>query len=102
MKLLSPTPHKRLNEVAGFVFLSLGITALLSLVSYRMQDPSWNTAAGHVRPQNLVGPVGSYISDLLFQTFGLTAFAFPILLFLLGWKWVRSEEIEAAYAKVIG
>src|SRR5262245_52130613 len=101
MKLLSPTPRKRLNEVAGFVFLSLGITALLSLVSYRPQDPSWNTAS-EVRPLNLVGYPGSYFSDLLLQTFGIAAFLFPVLIFVLSWKWVRSEEIEAAWIKVAG
>src|SRR5207248_2430520 len=68
MKLLSPTPHKRLNEVAGFVFLSFGITALLSLVSYHAQDPSWNTAS-EARPLNLVGYPGAYFSDFLFQIF---------------------------------
>ncbi len=54
MKLLSPSESKRLNEVTGFVFLAFGLLVLFSLVSYRTYDPSWNTAAGHVRPQNLV------------------------------------------------
>jgi S-DNA-T family DNA segregation ATPase FtsK/SpoIIIE len=101
MKLLSPTPHKRLNEVAGFVFLSFGITALLSLVSYRAQDPSWNTAS-EARPLNLVGYPGAYFSDLLFQTFGIGAFLLPPIVFVLAWKWVRSEAVEAAWIKVGG
>jgi S-DNA-T family DNA segregation ATPase FtsK/SpoIIIE len=101
MKLLSPTPHKRLNEVAGFVLLSLGITALLSLVSYRSQDPSWNTAAD-VRPLNLVGYPGAYVADLLLQSLGIAAFLLPPILFLLAWKWVRSEAIEAAWIKIAG
>jgi len=45
MKLLSPTPQKRINELSGLLLLSLGVVVLLSLVSYRVQDPSWNTAA---------------------------------------------------------
>ena len=32
MKLLSPTQHRRLNEVTGFLLLSAGLVALLSLV----------------------------------------------------------------------
>ena len=101
MKLLSPTPHKRLNEVTGFVLLSLGMVTLLSLVSYHAQDPSWDTASG-ARPLNLVGYPGSYLSDLLFQAFGAAAFLFPLLGFGLAWKWIRSEALESGSVKSIG
>jgi len=101
MKLLSPTPYKRLNEVTGFLLLSLGLVILLSLVSYHVQDPSFDTAADS-RPLNLVGYPGSYLSDLLFQTFGLAAFLFPLVSFALAWVWIRSAELESGAAKVIG
>src|ERR1700689_1041483 len=100
MKLLSPTQHKRLNEVIGFLLLSLGLVILLSLVSYHTQDPSWDTAA-IARPMNLVGYPGSYLADLAFQTFGAASFLFPLMAFLLSWKWIRSEEFEAGAAKII-
>jgi S-DNA-T family DNA segregation ATPase FtsK/SpoIIIE len=101
MKLLSPTPYTRLNEVTGFLLLSLGLVILLSLVSYHTQDPSWDTASG-ARPLNLVGYPGSYLSDLLFQSFGAAAFLFPLLSFALAWKWIRSEELESGAPKIIG
>ena len=101
MKLLSPTPYTRLNEVTGFLLLSLGLVILLSLVSYHTQDPSWDTASG-ARPLNLVGYPGSYLSDLLFQSFGAAAFLFPLLSFVLAWKWIRSEALESGAPKVIG
>ena len=69
MKLLSPTPHKWLNEVTGLLLLSVGLFLWLSLVSYQAQDPSWNTSAGSARRLNLIGYVGSYLVDLLLQTF---------------------------------
>ncbi len=101
MKLLSPTQHYRLNEIIGFLLLSLGLVILLSLVSYHTQDPSWDTAAS-ARPMNLVGYPGSYLADLAFQTFGAASFLFPLMAFLLSWKWIRSEELEAGSAKIIG
>jgi S-DNA-T family DNA segregation ATPase FtsK/SpoIIIE len=101
MKLLSPTQFKRLNEVIGFLLLSLGLVMLLSLVSYHTQDPSWDTAA-EAQPLNLVGYPGSYAADLLFQAFGATAFLFPMLLFLLAWKWIRSEALASGLAKIVG
>ncbi|SPE41550.1 DNA translocase FtsK [Candidatus Sulfopaludibacter sp. SbA3] len=101
MKLLSPTQHKRLNEVTGFLLLSLGLVILLSLVSYHVQDPSWDTASS-AHPLNLIGYPGSYLSDLCFQIFGAAALLFPFLIFALAWKWIRSEDLEAGAVKVIG
>src|SRR5262249_35227208 len=102
MKLLSPTQHKRLNELAGCVLLSLGLAMLLSLVSYHAEDPSFDTAAGSVRPANLVGYPGSYLADLLLQTFGLAAFVFPLLTFVAGWSWIRAAAMEAPVIKLLG
>jgi len=101
MKLLSPTQHKRLNELTGVLLLSLGLVMLLSLVSYHAQDPSWDTASVN-RPINLVGYLGSYLSDLLYQSFGLVAFLFPFACFALAWRWILSEELAAGAAKVLG
>jgi len=101
MKLLSPTQHRRLNEIVGFLLLSLGLVMLLSLVSYHTQDPSFDTAAAS-RPLNLVGYPGSYLSDLCFQMFGATAFLFPLLTFLLSWKWIRSDELQSGGVKIFG
>jgi S-DNA-T family DNA segregation ATPase FtsK/SpoIIIE len=101
MKLLSPTEHRRLNEVTGFLFLSMGLVTLLSLISYHTQDPSWNTAAGS-RPLNLAGYPGAWLSDVLLQTFGAAAFLFPLMAFVLAWKWIRSEELGAGAVKIFG
>ncbi|HWB86956.1 MAG TPA: DNA translocase FtsK [Bryobacteraceae bacterium] len=101
MKLLSPTPHKRLNELTGLVLLALGLWILLSLASYHTQDPSWNTATAS-RPVNLMGYPGAYLSDFLYQSFGLPAFLFPLMTFLLSWKWIRSEDVKAPVIKIAG
>ncbi len=101
MKLLSPTPYRRLNEVTGFLLLSLGLVTLLSLISYHVQDPSLDTATG-ARPLNLVGYPGAYLADLFFQVLGAAAFLLPLLAFLLAWKWIRSDDLEAPVFKLVG
>lgn len=102
MRLFTPGQSKRLNEVTGFLFLAVGLLFLLSMASFHRQDPSWDTAAGAVRTQNLVGPVGAHVADVFLQAFGLAAFLFPLLIFALGWKWIRSEAIEAPLVKMLG
>ena len=81
--------------MTGFLFLAAGILFLLSMASFHPRDPSWDTAAGVVRTNNLIGPAGAHLADLFLQSFGLAAFLFPLLIFALGWKWIRSEALEA-------
>src|SRR5450432_448519 len=51
---------------------------------------------------NLIGYPGSYLADLAFQMCGAASFLFPLMAFLLSWKWIRSEELEAGTAKIVG
>ncbi len=103
MRFLGPTRHPRLNEAGAFVFLLAGLFIFLSLASYYAFDPSWNTASSSVlKPVNLTGRVGSYLSDFLLQTLGWAAYTVPLLLFLLGLKWIWSSEIHAPWIRVGG
>ncbi len=102
MKILGPTRFHRLNEAGALVFLFAGLFFSLSLVSYHPQDPSWNSVSGATRAHNLTGFAGSYTSDLCFQVLGLSAFAIPLLLWMLAWRWVRSRDIQAPLIKIVG
>jgi S-DNA-T family DNA segregation ATPase FtsK/SpoIIIE len=101
MKLISPTEHRRLNEVTGLLLLSLGLVWLLSLVSYHAEDPSWNTASAE-HPLNLIGYPGAYLADFCIQAFGWASYLIPLLTFLLAWRWIRSEEIETPSVRIVG
>jgi S-DNA-T family DNA segregation ATPase FtsK/SpoIIIE len=74
----------------------------LCLISYHPEDPSWNLVSGATRAHNLTGLAGSYTADLCFQLLGLSAFSLPVLLWMLAWKWLRSDAIPAASVKVFG
>src|SRR6202142_1819248 len=102
MKFLEPTRHPRLKEAVAVVFLLAGLFVFISLASYHPFDPSLNTAADGVKALNLTGLVGAFVSDFLLQSFGLAAYAVPVLILLLGWKWIRSSPIAAPWAKIFG
>jgi S-DNA-T family DNA segregation ATPase FtsK/SpoIIIE len=102
MRILGPTRFHRLNEAGGLVFLFAGLFFILSLISFHPQDPSWNTASGAAHAHNLTGFAGSYASDFCFQLLGLGAFGIPALLWMLAWKWVRSQDIQAPWVKMFG
>ena len=84
------------------MLLAGAVCLTLSLLSYHSTDPSWNTAAGTTVSANYIGSVGAHIADFCLQTLGLAAFALPVLVLLLAWKWLWSRAIEAQAARIIG
>jgi len=102
MKYLGPTRHARLNEAVAVVFLLAGLFLFFSLSSYHAFDPSLNTASAPMKPVNLTGLVGAYFADFFLQTLGLGAYSIPVLIFFLGWMWIRSAEIASSGIKLCG
>jgi DNA segregation ATPase FtsK/SpoIIIE, S-DNA-T family len=106
LKLVTtPTRNRRLNELIGLLTLVAAILLFLALISYRPTDPSFNTVGGYGngRPaHNWTGLVGAWISDLLLQMEGITAFCLPLLAGALGWTWLRSRPAGSPGAKLIG
>ena len=106
LKLVTtPTRNRRLNELIGLLMLVAAILLLLALISYRPTDPSLNTVGGYAsgRPaHNWTGLVGAWVSDLLLQLEGLTAFCLPLLGGALGWSWLRSHSAGSPGAKLVG
>jgi DNA segregation ATPase FtsK/SpoIIIE, S-DNA-T family len=102
MNILGPTRFPRLNEAIALVFLFGGLFLTFSLISYFPQDPSWDSVTGVTRAHNLTGRAGAYVADFCLQFFGLAAFGLPIVLWVLAWKWIRSQPIEPGIVKLIG
>ena len=105
MRVLTPTENNRLNELIGFVGITIAILVALALISYSPHDPSFNvsgeSSALH-SARNWIGPVGAYGADLLFQGFGYAAFLLPIGMFIMGMRWFRSELLESPAIKIVG
>jgi DNA segregation ATPase FtsK/SpoIIIE, S-DNA-T family len=105
VRLLTPTENHRINELAGFVGLTLAVLAALALVSYSPHDASLNVAAQSPQEQpalNWIGPVGAYGADLLFQGLGYAAFLLPMGILALALRWFRSKPFDSPWAKLIG
>ncbi|HXT73675.1 MAG TPA: DNA translocase FtsK [Candidatus Angelobacter sp.] len=105
MRIFALTENRRINELAGFVGITLAVLLALSLLSYSPQDAAFNVAAAPPSAgpsHNWIGPVGAHIADLFFQGIGYAAFLFPVGLFLLAFRRFRSQKVNAPIAKTVG
>ena len=98
-RVLTPTRNRRLNEVIGMVLLVAASLLFLALASYHPTDPSFNTLGGQAH--NWTGLVGAFLSDLLLQMEGVSAFMVPLLLAALGWTWLRGRPAGSPAAQVV-
>src|SRR3989338_5372376 len=95
-------PKKERREIWGIIFLCLLAFVFVSFISYHPLDPSLNSVASTQEVHNLAGLVGSYTSDILFQTFGLSAFALLFPLFLIIMSCFFPNSITRKGVKFLG
>jgi DNA segregation ATPase FtsK/SpoIIIE, S-DNA-T family len=105
VRVLTPTENKRLNELIGFLCITVAILLALALLTYRPEDVAFNVSAPPADgplARNWIGPVGAYTADLLFQVFGFAAFLLPVAMLILGWRWIRSRSVDSQTATLVG
>ena len=79
------------KEMLGVGLLGLFLFLLVSLISYHPFDPSLNALASGAA-KNWCGKVGSYISDILIQLFGMISFMLPAVSLLFGLFFIRKKD----------
>src|SRR5919106_2236537 len=93
----------RLNrEIWGVI---IGLAALLiaiSLISFNVNDRSFNTPSGAVRTYNWGGFVGAFLADLLLQGLGLSSYLLPVFLCLAAAQMFRTTNKGIAVSRTVG
>ncbi len=103
--VLSPTRSRPVNVFLGLTLLMAAVLLFLALVSYHATDPSLNTATDPTTTriaQNWTGLFGAYLSDLLLQALGITAFFLPLWMAEIGWTWMHSRPGGPALLRWFG
>ncbi|WP_232849913.1 DNA translocase FtsK 4TM domain-containing protein, partial [Bowmanella yangjiangensis] len=76
---------QRIMEVGMIVCSMFALYLLLALASFDPADPSWSQAGFREDVQNAAGAIGAWFADILLNSFGYIAYAFPFGIALLGW-----------------
>jgi len=93
----------RLNrEIWGVI---IGLAALLigiSLISFNVNDRSFNTPSGAISTHNWGGFVGAILADLLLQGLGLSSYLLPVFLCLAAAQMFRTTYKGMALSRAAG
>jgi S-DNA-T family DNA segregation ATPase FtsK/SpoIIIE len=100
-RVLPAKRGSRRTEITAIALLAVGVMLALCLFFFHPNDPSLN-ASGQGHTDNLIGPVGAYVSDLLLQTFGLAAYLLPLLLFAASVRRFQKKPLRAPLGRVLG
>ena len=83
------------SRVRSVLLLLLAIIIFTSLASYRTSDPSFNLVTDNM-PNNILLHFGSYLSDMLYQLFGLSVFILPLC--AVSWSYLLFFDRKINYA----
>ncbi|MFA3779475.1 DNA translocase FtsK 4TM domain-containing protein [Yersinia sp. 1652 StPb PI] len=83
---------RRLLEAVLIVVTILAAYLMAALLSFNPSDPSWSQTAWHEPIHNLGGGIGAWMADTLFFTFGVLAYAIPVIMVMLCWAAFRQRD----------
>ncbi|CFR10788.1 MULTISPECIES: DNA translocase FtsK [Yersinia] len=83
---------RRLLEAVLIVVTLLAAYLMAALLSFNPSDPSWSQTAWHEPIHNLGGGIGAWMADTLFFTFGVLAYAIPVIMVMLCWAAFRQRD----------
>ncbi len=89
------------KEIAGLVWMAVGIFLLLSLVSFNNNDPSFNNNLNPASIHNFCGKVGAYVSDLFYQVIGLPALVIPFACLMFAWRLLKFRDLHPRAYKAV-
>ena len=81
-------------EIKGMLLAAAGLFLLLSLLSFKADDFSFNTFSTDHAVRNLGGRFGAQLSDLLLQLFGMASYSIPVSLLYLAYRSFRFKEFR--------
>ncbi|GHC30922.1 hypothetical protein GCM10010082_26430 [Kushneria pakistanensis] len=85
------------KEGVAIIMLALCAFLLLALFSYMPADPSWSHSGPDQQVTNWMGPVGAWLSDVLYSLFGASALWAPGMLGLGAWRLMRAREAHVVW-----
>ncbi|MGQ7243630.1 DNA translocase FtsK 4TM domain-containing protein [Salinicola sp. V024] len=88
------------REGAVILLLAICVFLLLALFSYTPTDPGWSHSGPDQSVSNWMGPIGAWLSDVLYSLFGASALWWPGMFGLGAWRLMRQAQVQIAWDPV--
>ncbi len=88
------------SKIRAFIMLIFALAIITSLISYNPSDPSFNLATD-AKPSNFLYYIGSYLSDILYQLFGLVSVLIPVVFTSWAYELFRTGKVGWYKTKVL-
>jgi S-DNA-T family DNA segregation ATPase FtsK/SpoIIIE len=83
--------------------MASALMVLVSLVSHSPDDPVWYfKETSRQATENLIGPIGAFISEAFLQLLGLASYLLAVLLAAVGWSLFWCRSIKSSPTKIVG
>lgn len=80
------------RDIKSIIYFAISLFIGLSLISFSPKDPSFNSTGYGSGVENFCGYFGSFLSDLLYQVFGLAAWLIVIGLARVGYRTLQGNK----------
>ncbi|MBN8535666.1 MAG: DNA translocase FtsK 4TM domain-containing protein [Deltaproteobacteria bacterium] len=80
------------QDVKTILYFGLGVFFALAIYSYNPKDPSLNSIGNKLIPENYCGWIGSFLSDFVYQAFGVSSWLIVAAFLKLSWNSFRGGE----------
>jgi DNA segregation ATPase FtsK/SpoIIIE, S-DNA-T family len=95
--------ERLISEMVAVGLIFGSILVAVALLSHSPLDPSpLHASTLRDSPVNLVGPLGSALSAVLYGLFGIVVLVLPPLGIVLGWRMLRGRDLENPKVNVAG
>ncbi len=75
-----------ISRIFGLLLIAIGITTILSLVTYSVNDPTFGSVSTSAEIDNFLGVYGAYISGLLIISLSILCYLIPIFFLIAGYR----------------
>ncbi|MDI5933942.1 DNA translocase FtsK 4TM domain-containing protein [Halomonas sp. LN1S58] len=82
------------REGVAIMLLAACVFVLLALFSFQPADPGWSRSGPETEVANWMGPIGAWLSDVLYSLFGASALWWPGMLGFAAWWLIRSRQVH--------
>ncbi|MFO8044444.1 MAG: DNA translocase FtsK 4TM domain-containing protein [Halomonas sp.] len=80
------------REGVAIMLLAVCVFLLLALFSFDPGDAGWSRSGPETHIGNWMGPLGAWLSDVLYSLFGASALWWPAMLGFAAWRLLRARQ----------